>query len=113
MFRSYGLWEKIKLKQLLMGKNSERTPPPPGGIKAVLHRPKYSKFNQKPGFFRACGALLGTLLSLKHVFDVFRVSNNMFTFQKPRKIIIVILLMSCGWVSIGFGTMFLSINFLS
>ena len=45
-------------------------------------------------------------------FGVFRVSNNMFTFQKPRKIIIVILLMSCGWVSIGFGTMFLSINFL-
>ena len=63
---------KNKVETTAYGKKFRKgPPPPPGGIKAVLHRPKYSKFNQKPVFFRACGALLDTLLSLKHAFWCF------------------------------------------
>ena len=68
----YALREKNKLKPSLAGKIFGKTPPPQGGgIKASLHRPKYPTFDQKPDFFRACGAVLGTLISLKRGFLMF------------------------------------------
>ena len=87
-------WKKY-VETIACGKKFRKDPPPQGGIKAALHRPKYPKFDQKPDFFsrlrRGFGypcitktcflVFLKSLLFFKRYFLYFPHSPNLKTNQ--------------------------------